>query len=175
MAGISPTSASMPDRFEINKRTASYTFRTPGKYQLKIPAGMEVRAKGQGAQGGGGGAGYSVGGYQGEGGGQMVPGQSGAMGSYCKTGWSPGPVRLELEVGEGGRGGRGVFGIDGGKGADGWVQVEIRAVNLRTKLRYMFARVWHNVVSWITWTKVGAIVGILSTVLTAIALILVLV
>ena len=34
----------LPDELEITGRTASYTYRTPGKYLLKIPVGMEVRA-----------------------------------------------------------------------------------------------------------------------------------
>lgn len=172
MDNTSPTTVSVPDLFEIKKRTASYTFRTPGKYRLEIPAKVEVRVAGQGAQGGGGGAGYSVGGSQGEGDGQIMLGQPGAMGSCFETEWSPGPVALDLEVGEGGSGGRGVFGLDGGKGADGWMRIEIRAINLRTKLRRVFKRVWDKALSWITWTKVGAIVGILSLILGVVALIL---
>ena len=172
MGSNSPTIAGTPDLFEIKKQTASYTFRTPGTYQLTIPPGVEVRASVQGAQGGGGGAGYSVGGSQGEGGGLVVPGQSGATGGYSETGWNRGPVALVLEVGEGGVGGHGAHRIDGGKGADGWVRVEIRAINLRTRLRYRSVRTWNNTLAWTTWTKVGVIVGILSAILTAVGLVL---
>ena len=39
----------------INGRTASITYRTPGLYSLSLPIGdLEVRIIGQGAQGGGG-------------------------------------------------------------------------------------------------------------------------
>ena len=50
MGSNSPTIAGTPDLFEIKKQTASYTFRTPGTYQLAIPPGVEVRASVQGAQ-----------------------------------------------------------------------------------------------------------------------------
>ena len=64
----------LPGEIEITGRTAAYTYRTPRKYLLKIPSGVEVRAILQGAQGGGGGAEYSGGGHQGEGGGHIVSG-----------------------------------------------------------------------------------------------------
>ena len=109
----------LPDELDITGRTASYTYRTPRKYLLKIPAGVEVRAKLQGAQGGGGGAGYSGGGQQGEGGGRIVPGNPGELGEYKETQWMKGGDVIPIEVGEGGKGGCGELGLHGGKGVDG--------------------------------------------------------
>ena len=159
----------LPDELEVTGRTASYTYRTPGKYLLKIPAGMEVRAKLQGAQGGGGGAGYSSGGQQGEGAGRIVPGNLGEMGVYKETQWMKGGDVIPIEVGKGGEGGRGVLGLHGGYGVDGWVRVEIRRMGVRARLRYASCGLWNTAALWFTWQKAGVIAGIVAAVATVIA------
>lgn len=159
----------LPDELEITGRTASYTYRTPGKYLLKIPAGMEVRAKLQGAQGGGGGAGYSSGGQQGEGAGRIVPGNPGEMGVYKETQWMKGGDVIPIEVGKGGKGGSGVLGLHGGKGVDGWMRVEIRRMGVRARLRYASFGLWNTAALWFTWQKAGVIASIVAAVATVIA------
>ena len=159
----------VPDELEITGRTASYTYRTPGKYLLKIPAGAEVRVKLQGAQGGGGGAGYSSAGQQGEGGGRIVPGHLGGSGEYKETQWMRGGDVIPIEVGEGGKAGRGVAGLHGGKGVDGWVRVEIRRMGVRTRLRYASIGLWNKAAPWFTWKKVGVIASIVAAIAAVIA------
>lgn len=154
----------LPDELEITGRTASYTYRRPGKYLLKIPAGVEMRAKLQGAQGGGGGAGFSSAGQQGEGGGRIVPGDPGELGEYKETPWKKGGNVIPITVGEGGTGGRGVAGLHGGKGADGWVRVEIRRIGVQARLRYAFIGLWNKGTLWVTWQKVGVIAGIVAAI-----------
>ena len=159
----------LPDEFEINGRTASYTYRTPGKYLLKIPSGVEVRAKLQGAQGGGG-AGFSVGGQQGEGGGHIVPGGPGGLGEYEETNWMKGGQVIPIEVGKGGKGGGGVHGLHGGKGVDGWVRVEIRRIGLRAWLRCLCSGLWRKASQWLTWQKAGVIASIVAAIAAVIAI-----
>ena len=159
----------LPDELEITGRTASYTYRTPGKYLLKIPAGVEVRAKLQGAQGGGGGAGYSSAGQQGEGGGRIVPGNPGGSGEHKQTQWMRGGDVIQIEVGEGGKGGRGVAGLHGGKGVDGWARVEIRRMGIRTRLRYAAIGLWNKAALWSTWQKAGVIASIVAAIAAVIA------
>ena len=128
-----------------------------------------MRVVGQGAQGGGGGAGYSGRGNQGEGGGLIAPGQSGKMGEYMKSKWVKGGDVLTITVGEGGRGGRGVEGLHGGKGADGWMRVEIRRIGMRAQLRYVASDLWSKASMWLTWQKAGVIAGIVAAIATVIA------
>ena len=128
---IVPASEQEPDELGIIGRTAHYIYRTPGTYKLRIPSRYEFRLRGQGAGGGGGGANYVAGGYAGEGGGQIAPGQPGEPGKYWESGWHQGDKDIEIGVPRGGKGGRGVEGLDGGKGADGWIQVEVRRLGLR--------------------------------------------
>ena len=159
----------LPDELEITGRTASYTYRTPGKYLLKIPAGVEVRAKLQGAQGGGGGAGFSSAGQQGEGGGRIVPGNPGGLGEYKETQWMKGGDIIPIEIGEGGTGGRGVMGLHGGKGVDGWVRVEIRRMGVQARLRYASIGLWNRGTLWVTWQKAGVIASIVAATAAVIA------
>ena len=157
-----------PNELEINGRTASYTYRTPGKFQLNITPGLEVRFVGQGAQGGGGGAGYSHGKIRGEGGGRIIPGQPGDMGEYFESEWMTVAGELEITVAEGGKGGRGVQGLHGGKGADGWVRVEIRAIGIRSRLRSISSRTWRKLLPWSTWQnfmKVGAVSSVIGLII----------
>ncbi len=144
-------------------RTASYTYRTPGKYLLNIPSGLELRVVGQGAQGGGGGAGYSREGHQGEGGGRVVPGHPGETGEYIETKWMK-AGEVVITVGQGGRGGHGVEGLLGGRGADGWMRVEVRAIRLLSRLRYVVIELWGRVSEWLSWTKAGTLVGVVGLV-----------
>ena len=159
----------LPDELEITGRTASYTYRTPGRYLLKIPAGAEVRAKLQGAQGGGG-AGFSGAGQKGEGGGRIVPGNPGELGEYKETKWMRCGDVIPIEVGEGGRGGRGVEGLHGEKGADGWVRVEIRRIGMRARLRYASIGLWGKASIWLTWQKAAAIASIVAALAAVIAI-----
>lgn len=159
----------LPDELEITGRTASYTYRTPGEYLLKIPPGVEVRAIVQGAQGGGGGAGYSSGGRQGEGGGSFVPGSLGGLGEYKESKWMRGGNVFPINVGEGGKGGRGVDGLHGAKGADGWVRVEIRRIGLRARLRYVSSGLLSKVSLWLTWQKAGVIATLVGVIIAVIA------
>ena len=162
----------LPDELELTGRTASYTYRTPGKYLLKIPSGVEVRAVVQGAQGGGGGAGYSTGGCLGESGGSIVPGNPGGLGESQETKWMRGGSVVRIEVGEGGKGGRGVGGLHGGKGAGGWVRVEIRRMGLRSRLLYISSGLWSKTSPLRTWQncmKVGAIASIIGVPMAVIA------
>ena len=140
--------ARQPDELEISGRTASYTYRTPGSYLLKIPPGSELRVIGQGAQGGGGSAGYSRRGEKGEGGGHIVPGHPGNTGKSLETVWMPVDDVVAFTVGEGGRGGCGVEGLDGGKGTDGWIRVEVRAIRLLARIRYVSAKYWDSLSTW---------------------------
>ena len=162
----------LPDELMITGRTASYTYRTPGKFLLKIPSGLEVRAIVQGAQGGGGGAGYSSGGHQGGGGGRIAPGSPGGLGGYKEGKWMSCGGIFPIEVGEGGKGGRGVQGLHGAKGADGWVRVEIRRIGLRRRLRYISSGLWSKASQWLTWQncmKAGAIGSIIGVPIAVIA------
>ena len=157
----------LPDDIKINGRTASYTYRTSGKYRLIIAPGLEARVVGQGAQGGGGGAGYSRGDDEGEAGGRIVPGQPGKMGEYFESEWMKIADVLESSVGGGGKGGRGVKGLHGGKGADGWVRVEIRAIGLRARLLSVSSRFWSKASPWFTWRnfmKAGAVASIIGAI-----------
>ncbi len=160
--------AKLPDELKITGRTASYTYRTPGNYLLTTPRGVEVRVTVQGAQGGGGGARYSGGGHQGEGGGSIVRGGLGKLGENKESKWMRVGDVLEIEIGEGGKGGRGVEGLHGGKGADSWVQVEIRRIGLRARLRYISSELWSKASQWLTWQKTGVIVGIVAVIVTII-------
>ena len=164
----------------IHRRRASITYRTPGLYSLRLPIGdLEVRMIGQGAQGGGGGAGYSSGGVEGKGGGQIDPGQTGEEGEYQDSGWRglsslidrphDHSVVFDINVAEGGKGGRGVGGLHGAKGKDGWLRVEIRRIGILGRLRYTCKDLWVRLSQWISWQKagviaavVGAIVGVLT-------------
>ena len=157
----------------IYGRTASIRYRTPGLYSFSLPFGdIEVRMIGQGAQGGGGGAGYSAGRVDGGGGGQIVPGQTGEDGQYRDSGWQrlsslvdrphDQHVVLDINVPGGGRGGRGVEGLHGAKGRDGWIRVEIRRVGIQGRLRYAFRDFRVRISQWVTWHKAGVIVGILT-------------
>ncbi len=159
----------------IYKRTASITYRTPGLYSLRLPIGdLEVRFIGQGGQGGGGGAGYSSGGVDGKGGGQIVPGQTGEEGQYLDTGWQrlsslinrphDQYVVLDINVAEGGEGGRGVGGLHGAKGKDGWICVEIRWVGILGRLRYTCKDLWVRISQWSTWQKAGVIAAVTSAI-----------
>ena len=156
-------------------RAASITYRTPGLYSLKLPSGdLEVRMIGQGAQGGGGGAGYSVGGVDGLGGGQIIPGQSGEEGQYGDSGWQrlssiidqprDENVVINIDIGEGGKGGRGVAGLHGAKGRDGWIRVDIRRVGILGRLRYTCKDSWVRVTQWITWQKASVIAAVTSAI-----------
>ena len=159
----------------IYRRTASITYRTPGLYSLRLPIGdLEVRMIGQGAQGGGGGAGFSSGGVDGKGGGQIVPGQTGGEGQYQDSGWQrltslidrpeDQSVVLDINVPEGGRGGPGVGGLHGAKGKDGWMRVEIRRVGVLGGLRYTCKDIWIRISQWITWQKAGVITAVVSAI-----------
>lgn len=156
-------------------RTASITYHTPGLYSLRLPIGdLEVRMIGQGAQGGGGGAGYSTGGVDGKGGGQIVPGQTGGEGEYQDSGWQrltslidrpeDQSVVLDISVPEGGRGGRGVEGLHGAKGRDGWICVEIRWIGILGRLRYTCKGLFVRISQWITWQKASVIAAVISTI-----------
>lgn len=162
----------LPDELAITGRTASFTYRTAGTYHLKVSSGIELRILGQGAQGGGGGAGYSRRGHRGEGGGRLVAGKPGQLGEYTETKWMKGGDVLTITVGKGGRGGRGVEGLHGGKGADGWMRVEFRRIGLRARLRYFSIRLWNKASQWLTWQncmKAGAIGSIIGVLISAIA------
>lgn len=139
---------------------------------MRIPLGLEVRVVGQGAQGGGGGAGYSRGGPDGEGGGRIVPGHPGSMGEYFETKWMKGGTMLTVTVGVGGEGGRGVEGLHGGKGADGWMRVEIRRIGLRARLRYVCSWLLGQVSLRLTWEKAGVIVGAVAALAAVIAVVI---
>ena len=145
----------------IYRRTASITYRTPGLYSLRLPIGdLEIRMIGKGAQGGGGGAGYSTGGTDGKGGGQIIPGQTGEEGQYQDSGWRrlssvidrphDQYVILDINVAEGGKGGRGVGNLHGAEGRDGWICVEIRRVGILGRLRYTCKDLWVRISQWIT-------------------------
>ena len=153
-----------PDDLSVSGRTASFTYRQPGFYQLRIPPELEFRVIMQGGQGGGGGAGYSVGGSKGAGGGHLFPGQRGRIGQRTETMWIRGND-IQLIVGEGGRGGSGVEGLDGGRGADGWARVEVRAIRLPARLRYVVATIWGSVSTWFSWSKAGVIATIVASVI----------
>lgn len=125
----------------------------------------------QGAQGGGGGAGFSQGGSAGEAGGLIVPGQPGQKGDYVETSWTRASGLLLITVGEGGHGGHGVAGLHGGKGADGWMRVEVRRITLLALLRYRFASLRDHLLRWLarirarlSLTNVAAIATVLTLV-----------
>ena len=77
-----------------------------------------------------------------------------------------------IVVGEGGKGGLGVEELHGGKGADGWVRVEIRRIGLRARLRYVSSGLWSKASQWLTWQncmKAGAIGSIIGVAIAVIA------
>ena len=159
----------------IYRRTASITYRTPGLYSLRLPNGdLEIRMIGQGSQGGGGGAGFSTGGVDGKGGGQIVPGQTGEEGQCLDSGWRrlsslinrphDQHVVLDIQVAEGGKGGRGVGDLHGAKGKDGWICVEIRWVGKSGRLRHACIDTWARISQWITWQKAGVIAAAISAI-----------
>ena len=154
---------------KIYKKVAAYTYRSPGIYYLAVPPGLEVRISMQGGMGGGGGAGFSIGGQHGQGGGSIVPGSPGKPGEYVDLGWRDssdfGGNPIKITVGAGGEGGHGVSGLDGGKGLDGWAKVEIRTPSLLTKARLIFrTTLWQPIRTVIariskrlTWNKSGVL------------------
>ena len=160
-----------PDDFDVSRRRASYTYRTPGQYRVKIPSGTEFRAILQGGQGGGGGAGYATGGFpDGGGGGTIVPGEHGQRGEIKETPWARGPDELTIITGKGGDGGQGIYGLHGGRGADGWIRVEIRRWTWRSTLKASGKRLWRTLSTWGTWQKVALIVTILGGVAAVVTL-----
>ena len=168
----------------IHRRKAYITYRTPGLYSLRLPIGdLEVRMIGQGAKGGGGGAGYSSGGVDGKGGGQIVPGQTGHEGEFQDSGWRRlsslidrphgQSVVFDINVAEGGKGGRGVEGLHGAKGKNAWIRVEIRRIGILGRLRYTCKDLWVLLSQWISWQKAGVIAAVVSAIVGIITLLFV--
>lgn len=127
----------------------------------------------QGAQGGGGGAGYSRGGRRGEGGGRIVPGDPGGIGEIKRITWTKAGEVLTITIGAGGEGGRGVEGFDGGTGADGWMRIEVRKISFLARIRYLSIKFWNHLSNWFTWTKIGAIATVITAGLTVIMLLVI--
>lgn len=170
---FSPNIPQLPDELEISGRKASYTYRKPGEYRLAIPSGLEYRITMQGAQGGGGGAGYSRGGSRGEGGGRIVPGAPGVAGQIKEFKWRRAGEVLIITIGAGGQGGRGVEGLDGATGADGWMRIEVRKIGPLARLRNLTLLFRNHLSAWFTWTKGDAIATIVTAALTFIMVLLI--
>ena len=146
-------SLNTPDEFELRKNTASYTYRTPGTYDVNFGHGLEIRMLRPDRQSGG----------------RLVPGQSGEYVDYTSMDWDHQITGLEFTVREGVEGGRGVEGMDGSKGAEDWVRIEVRKIGLRAKVRHFVGGLWGKTSAWMNWTKASFIATVAAAIL-AIAL-----